>query len=315
MSYRGPGEHHLQQQQQQFRPTPFNVDGQQNNNARLQKSTSWQHTLKKWSLKFDKYTAPIEDLTSHPVVIAIRPFIPGIARFLIVATFLEDSLRILTQWGDQIFYLNKWKHYNYYFVVFFLATVSISMFTGTVLILARKHVNYATCILIGCIVAQSLVYGIFSGSSFLLRNVSVIGGLLIQFSDSIVQKRTTFGMLPELTDTNTVHKGYLLLAGRMLIVLMFMAFSLRKSWVTVFVTLVNTMGFAVGYKTKIASIMLVAILTFYNLYLNNYWFYSDAQRDFLRYEFYQNLSIIGGLLLVTNTGAGTLSVDEKKKVY
>ncbi|SMN20412.1 similar to Saccharomyces cerevisiae YGR284C ERV29 Protein localized to COPII-coated vesicles, involved in vesicle formation and incorporation of specific secretory cargo [Maudiozyma saulgeensis] len=321
MSYRGPGEEPIprqQQQQQEFRPTPFHVGNNNNNYGKSQPNqqpSSWQHKLKNVAVTFDKYTAPIEDLTTHPAVIAVRPFIPGIARFLIVATFLEDSLRIVTQWSDQVFYLNQWKHYNWFFVVLFLATVSLSMLVGTIMILARKHLNYATGLLVGCIVIQSLVYGLFSGSSFLLRNISVIGGLLIQFSDSIVQNKTTFGMLPELTDRNAVHKGYLLLAGRILIVLMFMAFTLKKSWFTVFITIINTMAFAVGYKTKLASIMLVAILTFYNVYLNNYWFYSDAQRDFLRYEFFQNLSIIGGLLLVTNTGAGTLSVDEKKKVY
>jgi len=30
------------------------------------------------------------------------------AKFLIVVTFLEDALRIITQWGDQLWYLQKW---------------------------------------------------------------------------------------------------------------------------------------------------------------------------------------------------------------
>lgn len=162
---------------------------------------------------------------------------------------------------------------------------------------------------------QALVYGLFSGSAFVLRNISVIGGLLIAFSDSIVRNKTTFAMLPELNSKDDQTKGYLLLAGRMLIVIMFIAFTFSKSIITILITVVCTVCFAIGYKTKFASIMLGFILTFYNVTLNNYWFYDNSKRDFLKYEFYQNLSIIGGLLLVTNTGAGELSVDSKKRIY
>lgn len=38
----------------------------------------------------------------------IRPYVPAMAKFLIVVTFLEDALRIITQWGDQLWYLQKW---------------------------------------------------------------------------------------------------------------------------------------------------------------------------------------------------------------
>jgi ER-derived vesicles protein len=41
------------------------------------------------------------DIYSQP----LKPHLPTIGRFLIVATFLEDALRILTQWGAQILYL------------------------------------------------------------------------------------------------------------------------------------------------------------------------------------------------------------------
>lgn len=33
-----------------------------------------------------------------------------IGRFLIVVTFLEDALRILTQWNDQLLYLRDYRH-------------------------------------------------------------------------------------------------------------------------------------------------------------------------------------------------------------
>ena len=37
----------------------------------------------------------------------LKPHLPAIGRFLIVITFLEDSLRIVTQWSDQLWYLQR----------------------------------------------------------------------------------------------------------------------------------------------------------------------------------------------------------------
>lgn len=40
-------------------------------------------------------------------------YLPAIGRFLIVVTFLEDGLRIVTQWGDQLKYLGDYRHSAY----------------------------------------------------------------------------------------------------------------------------------------------------------------------------------------------------------
>lgn len=37
-------------------------------------------------------------------------YLPAIGRFLIVVTFLEDALRIITQWSDQLLYLHDYRH-------------------------------------------------------------------------------------------------------------------------------------------------------------------------------------------------------------
>ena len=53
-------------------------------------------------------TSKIEDwldTISDPV----KPYLPAIGRFLIVVTFLEDALRILTQWNDQLTYLHDYR--------------------------------------------------------------------------------------------------------------------------------------------------------------------------------------------------------------
>ena len=57
--------------------------------------------------KLRYYAKQIEDyveIYSQP----LRPHLPAIGRFLIIVTFLEDSLRIITQWGDQLWYLQKY---------------------------------------------------------------------------------------------------------------------------------------------------------------------------------------------------------------
>jgi len=54
-------------------------------------------------------TSKIEDwldTISDPV----KPYLPAIGRFLIVVTFLEDALRIITQWNDQLVYLHDYRH-------------------------------------------------------------------------------------------------------------------------------------------------------------------------------------------------------------
>lgn len=269
---------------------------------------------KKIQSEVETFLNKIEDLTDHPIIQKLKPHTPAISRFFIVATFYEDSFRIISQWKDQVFYLWNYRHFPYYFVVLFLLVVSVSMFISATMLILRRRTVVATAVLCSCIILQGLVYGLYSGS-FILRNVSVIGGLLIGFSDSIVKNRTTFGMLPELNSKDGKTKGYLLLAGRILIVLMFVSFTFTKNWFTVILTIAGTICISLGFKTKLASIMLGLILTFYNVTVNNYWFYDSSKRDLLKYEFYQNLSIIGGLLLVVSTGAGELSIDEKKKIY
>lgn len=47
------------------------------------------------------------DLYTHP----IKPYLPALGRFLIVVTFLEDALRIMTQWSDQKYYLQRHRHF------------------------------------------------------------------------------------------------------------------------------------------------------------------------------------------------------------
>jgi len=72
---------------------------------------------------------------------------------------------------------------------------------------------------------------------------------------------------------------------------------------------------AVGFKAKWSASFLVVLLSIFNVFVNNWWSVHTAhpQRDFLKYDFFQTLSIVGGLILLVNMGPGGISVDAKKR--
>ncbi|ANZ77560.1 BA75_04973T0 [Komagataella pastoris] len=258
----------------------------------------------------DKYTKPL------------KPFMPAIARFFIVATFYEDSLRLIGQWPEQVYYLHVYRRYWGWFVKLFLTTNIIVMLVGSTLLIARKRSEIAASVLVAVVFFQGIVYGLFFDVGYFLRNVSVIGGLLLAFSDSIVRDKRNLSMpgLPLMEHKD--NKKYFLLAGRIMLILLFATFAFNSNWslgriLVVLVGFITSISIVVGYKTKFAAIVLTLMLMTYNVIVNHYWSfgYKDSRRDFLKYEFFQTLSIVGGLLIIVSTGAGELSFDEKKKIY
>ncbi|GJJ10531.1 hypothetical protein Clacol_004757 [Clathrus columnatus] len=260
--------------------------------------------------KLRQYGSKIEDIVdiySQP----LRPHLPAIGRFLIVITFLEDSLRILTQWNDQLWYLQK-----YFFVPLFENT----MLGGSCLTITKRHSEYAVAGLLAVVLIQGFGYGLIFDMNFFLRNLSVIGGLLMVFSDSMSTRKKSFAGLPMLT-------------GRVLLIFLFLGFMLQGKWSfsRVLVSLVGLAAcgmVAVGFKAKWSAAFLVLILSAFNVFVNNWWSVHSAhpQRDFLKYDFFQTLcefhllskwgnhakcmfnlpAIVGGLLLLVNMGPGGL---------
>lgn len=268
--------------------------------------------VKAWSAKVED----VIEAYSQP----IRPYVPAAARFLIVVTFLEDALRILTQWGDQLWYLQKHRHFPWGISHLFLLINVVTMLACSFGVISKRFPEYSVFGLLGVVVAQGVGYGLLFDLSFFLRNLSVVGGLLMVLSDSLQKNKKLFAGIPSLSETD--RRKYFQLAGRILLIFLFIGFIFQGNWSFARV-LVSIVGLgacimvAVGFKAKYSASFLVALLSIFNVFINNWWSVHSAhpQRDFLKYDFFQTLSIVGGLLLLVNMGPGGISVDEKKKVY
>ena len=78
----------------------------------------------------------------------------------------------------------------------------IAMVSCSSLVIARKYSDYAVGGLIGVVITQALGYGLIFDLNFFLRNLSVMGGLLMVLSDSWVRKSKAFAGLPRKTENH-----------------------------------------------------------------------------------------------------------------
>ncbi|CUM62983.1 uncharacterized protein PRCAT00000544001 [Priceomyces carsonii] len=307
MSYRGPNQFNGQ-----FRGP---MDGRSTQNIGPIKSSKtfldkFEDISKNTESLIDDYCAPL------------KPYVPAIGRLFLVATFYEDSLRIFTQWSEQVYYLHNYRKIWRWLTVLFLFTNVVVMLIASTLLVLRKKSAAATSTLVSVVIFQGIFYGLVFDGQFILRNLSVVGGLILAFSDTLVRDKRLLTMpgLPMIN--NQDNKKYFLLAGRLLLVFLFLGFVFSASWsftriLVIIFGFVSCGSIVVGYKTKFAAFVLTLLLFVYNVLINQFWKYGihDSDRDFLKYEFFQTLSIVGGLLLIVNAGAGEFSLDEKKKIY
>jgi ER-derived vesicles protein len=76
------------------------------------------------------------------------------------------------------------------------------MLVGSGAVVTKRHTELAVGGLLGVVLIQGFGYGLIFDLSFFLRNLSVIGGLFMVFSDSMVSKSRNFAGLPSISDTD-----------------------------------------------------------------------------------------------------------------
>lgn len=148
------------------------------------------------------------------------------------------------------------------------------MVACSTLVIARRHSEYAVAGLIGVVVTQALGYGLIFDLNFFLRNLSVMGGLLMVLSDSWMKKTKAFAGLPQMEEKD--RKMYFQFAGRVLLIFLFVGFVFSGQW-TIWRILVSIVGLVacvmvvVGFKAKWSATLLVVILSIFNVLVNNFW--------------------------------------------
>ena len=153
--------------------------------------------------------------------------------------------------------------------------------------------------------------------AFLLRNLSLCGALLLLLAEAKQETRGLFAGVPSMGENKP--KSYMQFAGRVLVGLMF--FTVLRFEVAFGAIIQNVIAGGlmvsvfVGYKTKLCALLLVLWLTVLNFWANAWWTIPSYKpmRDFLKYDFFQTMSVIGGLLMVVSHGPGGVSLDEHKK--
>lgn len=134
-----------------------------------------------------------------------------------------------------------------------------------------------------------------------------------------------------------MSKSLLLLAGRILLPCMFLSLvrwdpanplkmvakipSKIYFWrflnlqVELAVATVPMLFIVVGFKTRPCAVSMAFWLAFVNLSANAWWQLplNHPYREYSKFDFFQTLSVIGGLLLVCFQGPGRFSLDEYNK--
>uniref|UniRef100_A0A8C9MK15 Surfeit locus protein 4 n=1 Tax=Serinus canaria TaxID=9135 RepID=A0A8C9MK15_SERCA len=234
-----------------------------------------------------------------------KQYLPHVARLCLISTFLEDGIRMWFQWSEQRDYIDGTWNCGY-----FLASIFV------ILNLFGQLSKW----LWGCSGAcRTIAYSILWDLKFLMRNLALGGGLLLLLAESRSEGKSMFAGVPTMRESSP--KQYMQLGGRVLLVLMFM--TLLHFDMNFFSILQNIVGtaliilVAIGFKTKLAALTLVIWLFGINIYFNAFWTVPayKPMHDFLKYDFFQTMSVIGGLLLVVALGPGGVSMDEKKKEW
>lgn len=259
------------------------------------------------------------EVVADAIIKHSKTFLPTLGRLFLTGTFIEDGIRMWFQWHDQRDYISYHWDLPMFVGTLFVIFNLLAQLGGSSMVLFRKNVRIACGILLSVVLVQTVAYNVLWTLNFFFRNLSLIGGLALLFTETFESgRKSLFAGLPSL-DTHKAHINYIQLFGR--VTLVFMLLTVLR-WELSFFYLVEVLFacllmflVAIGWKTKLSALALAIYLFFMNMWINAFWMLDthSSHRDLYKYDFFQTLSIIGGLLLLISLGPGKVSLDHSRR--
>lgn len=250
-----------------------------------------------------------------------KKYLPMIGRFLTVLTFMEDSFRILTGFGEQVDFVSNHLHIPlvYPLACVFVLFSLVAQTIGSVLILVNKKVNFAACILGAFLFLSFFVFGLNAPEwvhvngrdSFIIRIVAQSGALImLAAQESMVKKRGSqrafAGNLTIVDPLAAAHKLQLL--GRCMVVALCLSVFRHGLVSGIITSMVGVMVMA-GFKARIATMVVCFIFVFSMFATHDF---QHGSMEAVLFVLCQDLSIFGGLItLLLNANDQGISVDRK----
>ncbi|KAK6468884.1 surfeit locus protein 4-like [Huso huso] len=256
---------------------------------------------------------------AEKVLRGTKRLLPPVARLCLTSTFLENGVMLCLRWEEQGSYIQSVWGCGALISGAVVLILLIGQLEAASLWLCLVNLTHALhCLSDDVFAFQLIVYQLMFEMFFLMRTLAVGGGLLLLLAEVHTQSRSMFAGVPSVAEGGP--RQYMQLGGRVLLVLMFLTL-LHFTVTSAFSVVQDAVGtalmvlVAVGLKTRLAALTLVLWLCAVNLLENPFWMVHelDFLQDFMRFNFFQTLSVIGGLLLLITLGPGGVSLDQHKK--
>merc|ERR1711966_439889 len=127
---------------------------------------------------------------------AMQRILGALGPILLVITFLEDGLRVMTRWSEQMTYLTGTRHgmgFSSWFAVIALITSIILQIGGSLLVLQGdkipqlkgQNVKIGGGALLAFLLLQPIMYGQHTDMDFMCRTLTLAGGLALLWQHDV----------------------------------------------------------------------------------------------------------------------------------